>query len=644
MTRAAIAVLAALVWTGSAHAATFQVTNVNDSGADSLRWAIGQADGSPGADTVTFAAGLSGKTIALKSYLALYGNGTTVDGDINGDGKPDIRLNGAGLIPGHDGIEVLADGCTVIGLAVGNCPRFGIMASDVGSFTLRSSHVGVSLSGNALTPNGEADVYLQRCNNCVIGGTTAAERNIIAGGSSSSGARGVRLYQAGKCTVSGNYIGLRRSGTAALGAGGIGVAIDDSTPASNAITIGGNAAGAGNRFAGLDYGIVVFDGDYGVIAGNTFGLAADGSTVVPIVQTCVRLDRGADHNRIGGTTAAERNVFAGAGTGIEFSDADTKDNTVLGNYFGLNAAGALIRRLTYGVHVTTGGAQTIGGSAPGAANYFIPTEAPGLGPCGVLVGASGGGTLVQGNHFGIRPVGGDTARRAGYGIATNATGRITGNTISSLDRGIGPYGAGAKPLILGNTIRKCTLAVEIDGGARPVLGNLGNTSTADDGGNAFATSNTWYIHNGTAFTIKAEGNTFGTTVKTQIDAKIYDKLDDATKGRVDFDPLQGGAHPTDLGATLALTGAVAIPSHSGAEIAFTLSAPSAVTVEVLNLAGRVIATPVHRMPCLSGTHRVLWSGLSATGLATPPGRYLLRLHAQDPSGRRTEALCPVTLP
>ncbi len=69
---------------------TLIVTNTNDSGAGSLRDAIARAD--DGA-TITFAAGLSGKTIYLQSTLELK-HGVTIDGDINNDHVADITLSG----------------------------------------------------------------------------------------------------------------------------------------------------------------------------------------------------------------------------------------------------------------------------------------------------------------------------------------------------------------------------------------------------------------------------------------------------------------------------------------------------------------------------------------------------------------------
>ena len=197
----------------------------------------------------------------------------------------------------------------------------------------------------------------------------------------------------------------------------------------------------------------------------------------------------------------------------------------------------------------------------------------------------------------------------------------------------------------GNTFG-CTQAVTVVATAHCALGNLGDASTANDGGNVFRMRNTWDIWNETTNPIRAEGNDFGTTVRADIDAKIYDKLDNGALGRVDFIPLQGGVIPTGAGggvAALAVTGAAAVPTATGAEILFTLSAPAEVTVEILNLAGRTVALPARATASNAGLQRLAWNGQSLTGTAAPAGRYLARITARNATGAQATVLVPVSL-
>ncbi|MFM8330308.1 MAG: putative Ig domain-containing protein, partial [Candidatus Methylumidiphilus sp.] len=69
---------------------TLTVSNLNDSGAGSLREALALAQSR---DTITFAAGLSGGVIRLNSTL-LINEHVRIDADINNDHRPDITLSG----------------------------------------------------------------------------------------------------------------------------------------------------------------------------------------------------------------------------------------------------------------------------------------------------------------------------------------------------------------------------------------------------------------------------------------------------------------------------------------------------------------------------------------------------------------------
>ena len=78
--------IAALCFVASVEAATFNVTSLADSGAGSLRDAIGQANAAPGADTITF--GVTG-TITLASTIPILGPLT-----IQGPGAASLSISG----------------------------------------------------------------------------------------------------------------------------------------------------------------------------------------------------------------------------------------------------------------------------------------------------------------------------------------------------------------------------------------------------------------------------------------------------------------------------------------------------------------------------------------------------------------------
>jgi hypothetical protein len=141
--------------------------------------------------------------------------------------------------------------------------------------------------------------------------------------------------------------------------------------------------------------------------------------------------------------------------------------------------------------------------------------------------------------------------------------------------------------------------------------------------------------------VKAQGNSFGTTDRAEINSKIWDRRDDGTLGPVRFSPLSGGVLPT--GGTVAVTGVAAVPTAAGAEIAFSLSAPAEVTVSVLNIAGRPVATAARSQEMGAGAQRVVWSGRTLSGTRAPAGRYLVRIEARGEEGQAVQALASLAL-
>jgi hypothetical protein len=617
----------------------YVVRNRNDTGPGSLRWAIRQANKRVGRDVIAFAPRLSGKRIYPQSALpTISDNRTVVDGDTDDDGQPDICINGrdAGAT---DGIEVVGVRyCRITGLAVVNFDYSGINLHEADYTTVTSCHVGVNLAGDRAVPNGSDGIRVCLSGYCTIGGAAPGEGNVVVVvtpfGPYSIGA--VKVADSDRNTVAGNRIGLSRDGTSVLGTGGCGIWVRQ---ADNNV-IGGTTAGARNLFGGLDEGVRFWKAAHNTIRGNWFGLRADGRTLAPIAENCIRVEYSAASNTIGGTETGARNVFAGgAHTAVLMEDEDTAGNIVRGNYFGLTADGTRQRRLGVGVWVRSeAGRQIIGGSAPVAGNYFAPKAD--LESAGVVLSLAGDGTLIRHNRFGVRPDGRD-ASLAGWGcLVDGVSPEIADNVFAGEGFGIMARYASANPLVVRNTFRRAAYAVAIMGASRCRLGNLSNANSSDDGGNIFRPSNTWYIHNQSSNRIRAEGNRFPTTVFGAIHLKIHDRRDDPAVGRVDIDPLIGGIAPTgDSERPLTLCGTTAAPTPSGAQITFKLSAAAQVQARILNIAGRPVTTLCRATECEAGTNTLLWNGLSDSGLPVPNGTYVVQVTALSENGQQAEGLC-----
>lgn len=637
--------LTVLLATSVASPNTYTVRNKQDSGLRSLRWAIDRANAHGGRDVIDFAPKLDGATIVLLSQLPdLTDDATIIDGDIDDDGTPDIGITGrrAGAA---DGLVIRGSACVVRGLAIAGFAGDGIRLSGANSCQIRGCYLGLNLGGGLGPGLGGDAVRLTSSHDNTIGGTAATQRNVISSGVE-YGSSGISLIDSSNNSIFGNYIGLTPDGQSVLGAGQNGMIVSAAAGPADGNRIGGEAPGAGNTFGGLTHGVVLEGAGNTRILGNLFGLKADGKRLAEIRGTCVRLWKGATSTQIGGTSAAARNVFAGgAYCAIEMRDSGTTGNVVQGNYFGTNQAGTRSRRLYNGIIIWyDAGLQTIGGSQPAAGNYFVTFD-PDRSSHAVSVHGTGF-VRVRNNVFGLLPAGRQAAPlETGIFVRDDAICYVMDNTIAfAADSGLRVWSR-SKVSAFRNVFRNCQEAVSIDDFALCRLGNLGNARTGDDGGNTFRSSNTWFVYNLTSSRVKAEGNRFGTTDRAAIDARIYDNEENPASGRVDFSPLMGGVIPSGDAVPLTVAGATALPTKSGgAEIAFALSAPAEVTVQVLNVAGRPVATVARERSADAGLQRIVWSRQTAHGTRAPAGRYVVRIAARDADGEQQTALCGVTLP
>ena len=208
-----------------------------DSGAGSLRQAILDSNASVGVlDTIAFNINGGGvQTIAPLTQLPDITDPVIIDGTTQPGfaGKPLIELSGAGITTGGaEGLRILAGGSTVRGLVINRFPQTagvidtgdGIELVSKGGNVIQGNYLGTDVSGAVAEGNASDGVFIENSPGNTIGGTTAAQRNIIAGQANSNGfSKGVEIYQDTSPTsnasgnlVEGNYIGTDVTGTKAL--------------------------------------------------------------------------------------------------------------------------------------------------------------------------------------------------------------------------------------------------------------------------------------------------------------------------------------------------------------------------------------------------------------------------------------------
>ena len=94
----------------------------------SLREAIQATDNDPGQYMIRFAPALAGATITVEQLPPLTGGGVTIEGDIDGNGKPDVVLRPAARPPPHVpwGLQISSSGNILHALTLDDFPT-GVM-------------------------------------------------------------------------------------------------------------------------------------------------------------------------------------------------------------------------------------------------------------------------------------------------------------------------------------------------------------------------------------------------------------------------------------------------------------------------------------------------------------------------------------
>ncbi|MCK5831800.1 MAG: DUF4347 domain-containing protein, partial [Methylococcales bacterium] len=512
--------------------ATYTVTNTFDLGFGSLRQAILNANLLPSPDIINFDIGADGshQTITVLSQLPTITQPVTIDGlsqyGALAPGAPRIELNQSPLlILSTDGLKITGNDTTVKELIISGFNNNGISIENGHNNNIQGNYIGTDYFG--LSPHGNLNNGISIYNNSsgnIIGGTGADQGNLISGNIG----RGIVIQgTAAFNQVIGNKIGTDTSGLLDLGNKESGILI---TANATNNTIGGSVVGSANIISGNDTNGIKIQSDNNTVIGNYIGTNLAGISAIPNSYSGISIHDFATGNTIGGTTAAERNIISGNGYyGIELSGG-AFDNTISGNYIGIDITGNIGLGNTFsGINIYSGAnTNTIGGTTPGAGNVISANNSS-----GITIDANNGTTtdnnLVQGNYIGTNALGLSVLGNAGHGVlifrggdnntiggtAIGAGNLISGNIVYGISIGGNTTNS--------NTVKGNYIGTDINGIAD--LGNFlggvllhlgthhnqigGNTAAAR---NIISGNNSAGVSIGDASNNKVQGNYIGTDI------------------------------------------------------------------------------------------------------------------------------------
>ena len=349
-----------------ANSATYIVTSTDDSGPNTLRYALQMCMASTGPHTINFNIPTTDANYNSSSGVwvispssdlpMIMQSGVTIDGTTQTAFAGDTNPYGPEIvIDGNNqrdyGFRFMnASNAILKGLNIRNFTK-GAQFYGSSNSSVTGCYVGTDEKGEQVIGNDIGLEFISGSNNCTIGGTTPSDRNIISGNLHI----GIRLLDVEYCTVKGCIIGLNREGNAPL-PNYDGMSMEG---AVRYCTIGGITPEERNIISGnTDYGLPLFGAGatQNVIIGNYIGTDITGTQ--PIGNTYgVLFDDGSFSNRVGGDTDAERNIISGnVGYGVFFYNNGTNNNILKNNYIGTdytgrnavaNTAGIIIDGISY---------------------------------------------------------------------------------------------------------------------------------------------------------------------------------------------------------------------------------------------------------------------------------------------------------
>ena len=287
------------------------------------------------------------------------------------------------------------------------------------------NYIGTDVNGTAKLGNAGSGVLIVYPGDNTIGGTAAAERNVISG----NGGQGVFIYHANTNAtgnrVQGNYIGTDANGTTKLGNVGSGVTIGWSFNS----TIGGMEAGARNLISGNgSVGVLVYDirSTGNRVQGNYIGTDVNGTANLGNSSHGVLIDS-APNNIVGGTATGEPNIIAyNSQKGVVVIGSSATGNRILSN--------SVFTNTQWGIDLGDNGVTANDDQDPDTGsnnlqNYPVLTSAVNDGTNTTLQGTLN--STPNTNGFTLQFFSNDACDSSGYGEGQTHLDQITVNTDGS---------------------------------------------------------------------------------------------------------------------------------------------------------------------------------------------------------------------
>lgn len=406
------------------------VTQNKDDGtgntANSLSWAIKQANANPGSE-IDF--NINNNTQGTQQTITVSGgepsitkavtiNGFSQGGPNAATTEPWIELKGPGVQgTKFDGLDVSSGGSVIEGLAIDNFNGGGIVLNDPNATqgngdTVKACNIGTDLSGenSGVGNTGEGISILGQNNTIGIPGGQGG--NVISG----NGGDGVSIVRCNSNLVQGNIIGLDASGVQKLPNGTDGV---DLSFGASQNTIGGPYGGSGNVISGNGgNGLEISGCDSNYVYGNDIGVAYNGSTPIGNAFNGIKLTKGASANVIGRTDNDGENVISGNvqdGVLVEADTSSSDNNTINGNLIGVSHDGSAdVANGWNGIHVNN------------------------------VVGTSVTNNVISGNTQNGLEITGDLNNE----VANSTKTTVTGNKIGTAATGASALGNGANGIFI----------------------------------------------------------------------------------------------------------------------------------------------------------------------------------------------------